>query len=336
MRRVGNLFEAIVEMENLRRGFWRAARGKRHRRDVVAFADALDERLGEMAAGLRSGIHPVGQFHQFEIHDPKRRIITAPAFAERVLHHAIINVCEPHFERWLIPDSFACRPGKGRERAVVRAARFARKFSWRVHLDVRQCFDSIPHDRLRDRLAARFKDPRLLGLFAAIIAGFRGGMGRGLPIGSLMSQHFANFYLGFLDRFVKEDLRIRGYVRYMDDLVLWGNDRSGLVAAEACCREFLANSLGLEFKPAGVVESLRGVDFLGCRILPTHTLLSKRSRRRYLRRVRTLCRAFRLGLIDEEELQARLEAATAFARAADTKSWRFREAVVKSRAVDDP
>lgn len=336
MRRAGNLFEAIIEMENLRRGFWRAARGKRQRREVISFADDLDKRLGDMAAGLRSGTYPVGRFRQFEIHDPKRRIITAPAFAERVLHHAIMNVCEPHFEGWLIDDSFACRPTKGRERAVVRAARFARQSSWRVHLDVRQCFDSIPHDRLRDRLASRFKDHRLLGLFASIIAGFRGGIGRGLPIGSLMSQHFANFYLGFLDRFVKEKLRIRGYVRYMDDLMLWSDDRGRLAAAEARCRDFLTTNLGLEFKPACVIHSARGVDFLGCRILPTHTLLSRRSRRRYGRRIRTLSRAFRLGLLDERGLQTRLEAATAFARAADTRSWRYRDAVINSLPVGDP
>jgi len=336
MRRAGHLFDAIVDAENLRLAFCRAARGKRHRRDVVEFAGALDQRLADMAAGLQTGRFPVGRFRQFEIRDPKRRIITAPAFSERVLHHAIINVCEPHFERWLIADSFACRVGKGRERAVLRAAGFASRFAWRVHLDVRQCFDSIPHDRLRQRLAGRFKDERLVSLFAEIIAGFRGASGHGLPIGSLMSQHFANFYLGFLDRFVKETLRVRGYVRYMDDLVLWDHDRDRLVGVEAGCRRFLTDALALEFKPTTVAASARGLDFLGCRILPTHTLLSRRSRRRYGRRVRLLSRALRLGQLDERGLQARLEAATAFARAADVKSWHFRTAVLQSTLVGDP
>lgn len=336
MRRVGGLFDAIVDADNLRSAFCRAARGKRHRREVAEFAEKLDARLADMAARLLSETLPVGRFRQFEIHDPKRRIITAPAFPERVLHHAIINVCEPHFERWLIADSFACRLGKGRERAVLRAAGFAGRFGWRVHLDVRQCFDSIPHDGLLDRLESRFKDGRLIDLFAAIIVGFRGRTGRGLPIGALMSQHLANFYLGFLDRFVKETLRVHGYVRYMDDLVLWCDDRDRLRAAEAGCREFLRDALGLEFKPATVTQSARGLDFLGCRILPTHTLLSRRSRRRLGRRLRMLSRAFRLGLLDERAYQTRLEAATAFARAADAKSWRFRQAVVESLAVGDP
>lgn len=336
MRRVGGLFDAIVDADNLRSAFCRAARGKRHRREVGDFAGALDARLAAMAAGLLGGTFPVGKFRQFEIYDPKRRIITAPAFSERVLHHAIINVCEPHFERWLIADSFACRFGKGRERAVLRAAGFAGRFGWRVHLDVRQCFDSIPHDGLLDRLKSRFKDGRLIDLFAAIIAGFRGGTGRGLPIGSLMSQHFANFYLGFLDRFVKETLRVRGYVRYMDDLVLWCDDRDRLRVAEAGCREFLREALGLEFKPAAVAPSAHGLEFLGCRILPTHTLLSRRSRRRYGRRVRILARAHRLGLLNEHVLQKRLEALAAFARTANVRSWQFRRTVMKSSMVGDP
>jgi len=336
MHRVGRLFDTIVDAGNLRLAFCRAARVKRHRRDVADFAGALDRRLGDMAAGLQAGTVPVGRFRQFEIRDPKRRIITAPVFSERVLHHAIINVCEPHFDRWLIADSFACRAGKGRERAVLRAAGFARRFPWRVHLDVRQCFDSIPHDRLRERLAGRFKDERLVSLFADIIAGFRGGTGRGLPIGSLMSQHFANFYLGSLDRFVKETLSVRNYVRYMDDLVLWDHGRDRLLEVEAGCRRFLGAVLGLEFKPTTVTLSGRGLDFLGCRILPTHTLLSRRSRRRYGQRVRLLSRAFRLGQVDERGLQTRLEAATAFARAVDVKSWQFRTAVLQSMSVGDP
>jgi len=336
MRRTGNLFDQVVDHDNLRRGFCRAARGKRRRPDVAAFAAGMDANLADMAARLRRGEFPVGRFTQFEIYDPKRRIITAPVFAERVLHHAIMLVCEPCLDRGLVTDTFACRPGKGRKAAVLRAAAFTRRFPWHVHLDVRQCFDSIPHDRLVNRLERQFKDPRLLGLLRGIIAGFRGGLGRGLPIGSLMSQHFANFYLGSVDRFVKERLRVIGYVRYMDDLVLWGPTAATVAANADACRDFLAATLGLEFKPAAAGRSERGLDFLGCRVFPSHTILSRRSRRRYGRRVRGLLRAFRLGLLDEAVLQARLEAATAFARAAGVKSWQFRTAVVQSGPVGDP
>jgi RNA-directed DNA polymerase len=336
MKRVGGIFEQVVHSDNLRLAFCRAARGKRHRPEVAAFAAALDARLASMAAGLQAASFPVGRFTQFEIHDPKRRIITAPCFSERVLHHAIMLVCGPHFDRWLVADTYACRPGKGREAAVLRAAKFSRRFAWRVHLDVRQYFDSIPHRLLINRLERRFKDRRLLEVFRGIIAGFRGGLGRGLPIGSLMSQHFANFYLDALDRFVKERLGIAGYVRYMDDIVLWGGTAGSVSAAAEACREFLGTALDLELKPATSGPSVRGLDFLGCRIFPSHAILSRASRRRYGRRVRVLMRAVRLGLLDEAAAQPRLEAAGAFARAAGARSWQFRSAVLNSLAVGDP
>ncbi len=209
-------------------------------------------------------------------------------------------------------------------------------FAWRVHLDVRQYFDYIPHGLLKNRLERRFKDRQLLEVFRGIIEGFRGELGRGLLIGSLMSQHFANFCLDALDRYVKERLGIAGYVRYMDDIVLWGETAGTVSAAADACREFLATSLDLELKPATSGPSDRGLDFLGCRIFPSHTILSRASRRRYGRRVPVLMRAVRLGLLDEAAPQPRLEAAGAFARAAGARSWLFCSAVLHSIAVDDP
>lgn len=336
MRRMGNLFERILDRDTLRLAFYRAARGKRGRPEIEAFAADAEGRLAAIAKGLRTAKFPLGRFRQFVIRDPKRRIITAPCFEERVVHHAIVGVCEPVFDRWLIDDTFACRVGKGREAAVVRAAAFASRWPWHLHLDVRQCFDSIPHDRLLELLGRRFKDRQLLDLFNRIVGSFRGSVGRGLPIGSLTSQHFTNFYLGWLDRFVKESLRVRGYVRYMDDLVFWGDDRRSLENVQARCREHLAVTFGLDFKASEPGPSSRGIDFLGCRIRSSHVTLSRRSRRRYRRRVKAIHQACRLGLLDERAAQSRLEAATAFAKAAGTRSWRFRDAVLKSVAVGDP
>jgi len=120
MKRMGNLFERIVERDNLRLAFSKALRGKRDRLDARAFASTLDENLRRAADDVASGTFPLGRCRQFVIHDPKERVITAPCFAERVLHHAIMNVCEPVFERWLIHDTYACRIGRGRVAAVVR------------------------------------------------------------------------------------------------------------------------------------------------------------------------------------------------------------------------
>jgi hypothetical protein len=335
MRRAGGLFDHVIDRDTLRAAFARAARGKRSRPCVRDFAARLDERCAEIARGVAAGSFPLGRFRQFVVHDPKRRVITAPEFSERVLHHAIMLVCEPFFERWLVADTFACRPGKGREAAVRRAARFSRGHQWCLHLDVRKCFDSIAHDILLGQLARRFKDRRLLGLFDAVVRSFRGAIGTGLPIGSLCSQHLANFHLGWLDRQIKEGLRVRGYVRYMDDLVLWGDNRETLVRHDETLRGWLAANLRLDFKPATPRRSSDGLDFLGCRVFSTHVGLARRSRVRWRRKVARIRRLERLGGISERAAQRQLEAATTFAAAADARSWRYRTAVLQRSPVDD-
>lgn len=335
MKRQGNLFPMILDRDNLLLAFRKAARGKVTRRPVVAMRENLDQELAAIASALADGRMPGGTAEQFLIHDPKRRVITAPCFHERVAYHAIINVCEPVFDRWLIDDTFACRPGRGREAAVLRAATFATRWPRRARLDVRHYFNSVPHDQLLRMLSKRFKDRRLLNLFEEIVRGFRGSLGKGLPIGSLTSQHFANFYLGWLDRFVKETLRITAYVRYMDDILIWTDSEASLRQTLQRCEEFASEVLRLNFKPPNCGPSSRGVDFLGARVFPTHTTLNRRSRRRFGRRVRTLERAWRLGVVSDSELQQRLESLAAFARGAGVKSWQFRSSVLNSSLVGD-
>jgi len=336
MQRAAHLFESILSGKNLKLAFSNAAKGKRSHADVRSFGDHLPERIKQMSHLLRDGEFPLGRFHQFLIRDPKERVITAPCFDERVLHHAIMNVCEPVFDRWLINDTYACRKGKGREVAIARAASFSKRFEWYLKLDIRKYFDSISHSTLQRLLRRRFKDQRLLQLLDQIIGCYRGTIGYGLPIGSLTSQHLANFYLGWFDRFVKETLRIRGYVRYMDDMILWHDDRAALRRLETQCVAFLAETLSLEPKPMIFQRTAGGVDFLGCRIFPTHVALSRRSKRRWRNRVRILERATRLGLLSESEQQVRLEAATAFAKGAGVRSWRFRTATLQQSTVDGP
>lgn len=337
MKRVGHLFDAIVDRSNLQLAAWKALRGKRRRPEARDYLQHLDARLSELSEGLRGGAFPVGRFQQFVIRDPKERIITAPCFAERVLHHAILNVCEPHFERWLIADTFACRAGRGREAAVERASQYARSHSWFLSLDIRKYFDSISHEVLLSALARRLKDGRVLELFGRIIASYRGDLGRGLPIGSLTSQHFANFYLDRFDRHVKETLRIRGYVRYMDDMVIWGESRAELNGYLDCCTRFVADELRLEFKPTPFVNrTAHGLNFLGVRLFPTHRTLARRSRLRYRRRLRELDRELATESIGERAYQQRATALTAFASGSGISSWRFRRRVLSEPSVSGP
>jgi retron-type reverse transcriptase len=201
VKRAGNLLERITERENLRLAFYRAMAGKRDRADVREFAAHLEGNLQRVADRLtRSGKASIlrsasGAFFgytQFTIHDPKERLITAPSFADRVLHHAVLNVCEPVFERYLIDDTFACRRGKGRVAALQRAVHFSAQNAVALKFDIRKYFDSISHEVLLTRLERRFKDRRLLDLFRQIVGGYHTRAGCGLPIGALTSQHFAN------------------------------------------------------------------------------------------------------------------------------------------------
>jgi len=335
MKRAGRLMERVVDCDNLREAYVRAARGKRAKRDARAFADRLDDNLLELAGELSEGTYTVGPYHRFTIHDPKERLITAPCFRDRVVHHALMRVCDPVFERFLIFDTYACRVGKGREAAVARASEFARRHPWFLKMDICRYFDSIPHATLLALLARKFKDRRLLGIFDRIVASAESSPGRGIPIGSLTSQHFANFYLGWLDRYVKETLRIQGYVRYMDDFVVWGDDRGELRSARDRIATFLERELSLSLKLEPYINRVvRGMDFLGCRVGPGVVRLNRRSRVRFGVRLRALDRLYAEGGIGSGSAQQRATALVAFTSAAGARSWRWRRRVVQSLRVD--
>ncbi|HUY34674.1 MAG TPA: reverse transcriptase/maturase family protein [Pirellulales bacterium] len=334
MQRAGHLFDQALAWNNLREAAARALRGKRHRPDARRFASDLDVRLSSMRVELAAGTYLFGRCHQFVVHDPKQRIITAPDFRDRVVHHALINVCEPVFERWLIDDTYACRRGRGRIAAVLRARCFARRFGYYLKLDIRKYFDSIPHAELLRRLERLFKDPRLLDLFARLVGSFRGSVGRGLPIGALTSQHFANFYLGWFDREVKERWRVKGYARYMDDMVLWGDSAAGLRELRRRAIAFLSDELRLTVKPAHYLNrSQHGLDFLGCRVHPDRLTLNRRSRVRFRRKLAALESMRRRETITPSDLQRRGTALVAYARAAGVNSWQFRQRALRQMEV---
>jgi len=233
-----------------------------------------------------------------------------------LLHHALIGPCEEDFERWLIDDTYACRRGKGREAALRRAEHYAGRQAWFLKLDVRKYFDSIPHATLLAEIARRFRDRRVVALWTRIIKAYAAAPGRGLPIGALTSQHLANFYLAAVDRLTKEELRVPGYVRYMDDMALWG-EQEMLKSARRTLEAYLHDQLGLELKPGWHLQPTRlGMDFLGYRVLPNGSRLNRGSRRRFLRRWNWCERALNEGRIGEGEAQRRVLALTAFVRVA--------------------
>ena len=331
MRRAGGLWGRILDLENLHLAFAKAARGKRARFDAQEFAVGREENLQRLADEMAAGTVAVGVASQFTIYDPKQRLITAPCFRERVLHHALMNVCEPVFERTLIGDTFACRRGKGRIAALLRARQFAARYACFLKMDVRKYFDSVSHEVLMGKLARLFKDVSLLELFRRIIESYASAPGRGLPIGSLTSQHFANFYLGALDRFVKQELAVGGYARYMDDFALWDDDLRRLTGCLGAVTGFLGDELRLTAKPPCFVQRAgQGMDWLGCRVYPGHMTLNRRSRRRFARKLLACEASFAAGQMDECELQRRVQSLVAFTRTRGVSSWQFRRSVLEN------
>jgi len=223
MKRYRDLFDSVIAFENLYRAFRLAARGKQEQPEVVAWRYGLEGRLLDLQERLLAESYRFGPYCAFMVLDPKPRHIVAAPFEDRIVHHAVCNILEPIFERTFIFDSYACRKGKGTHPAVFRLQEFMRSAPGGhvLQCDVRKYFQSVDHAVLKGLIRRKVKDHRLLRLMDSVIdsspANPEVGPGRGLPIGNLTSQLYANVYLDPLDHFVKEQLRGHRYVRYVDD-----------------------------------------------------------------------------------------------------------------------
>lgn len=323
----------IADWTNLSRAFFEAARGKRRRKDVAAFGLDLETQLSRLRAQILSGEIAVGKYRSFRVYDPKPRLIQAPDFRERVLHHAIMAHVGPVIDRGLVFDCYACRAGKGPLAAEKRAHYHARRHPWFCQIDIRGYFASIDHITLIQILERRFKNKGLLALLRRIIGSTPAAPGRGLPIGALTSQYFANLYLAGADRLILEESEAQGYVRYMDDLVWWGESRAAAHAVFEKVSIHIERDLKLEIKlPFRCGRSIHGLCFCGYRILPNRLLLTRRRKQRY-----SLCRqraeqAYARGLISARTLQSHYASAFGMTAHADAASWR-REQLARGRLV---
>ncbi len=303
--------------------FHRAALGMANRAEVRLFRANLYRELAALREAILDGDPRSSPMRAFQIFDPKPRIIHAPVFRDRVLHHAVIAHVGPVLERSLIFDTYACRPGKGTIAAVKRCQHFARRFPWYGQIDIKSYFACVDHGVLMELLARRFKNRGLLGLMSRIVATHETAPGKGLPIGALTSQHLANFYLDGCDRFLGERLKVRGLVRYMDDTVWWADSKAAVRDNLEEAVDFLRDHRRLEIKrPARIGQSAQGLCFCGFRILPSAILLSRRRRQRYAAVRERWERAFREKRIDGRGLQAGYASAFGMTAAADAASWR--------------
>ncbi len=326
--RVGNLWPTIVSFKNLARAARRAALGKRRVAGVARFLADLEPNVLRLQRELEDGSWRPGQAYTFEIHDPKTRTITAAPFADRVVHHALIDVLEPHLERRMLSESFACRRGKGTHRALSQAKKLVRRYPWFLQLDVRKFFESLDHEVVLETFRRVIKDKRVLALLECIVR--TGGKDDvGLPIGNLTSQWACNLVLDRLDHPVKECLRIPGYVRYMDDFALFAPDRARLVSAHGEVRSFLRDELRLELKDRAtkLAPVREGLPFLGWRIHRGTVRLRPENLRRLRARVKHRLWEHRTGRINQEGLLACLRSTTEHLRHGSTlllrRRWLF-------------
>ena len=314
MKRATSLFNQIVSYENVRLAWLKARKGKRSKPVVRNFYKNVNLNLEKVQKNLKSNPPVLSSYTQFTIFDPKERVISVVPFVDRVMHHAIMNVLEPVFERQFIFHAYACRKGKGSHKAVNYAFKKARTHKYFLKLDVRKYFDNIDHLVLKKLLSKIIKDVECLNLIFALIdsygmvvsTGSTTASGKGLPIGNLTSQFFANYYLSLLDHYVLEQLKPCGYVRYMDDFLLFDDSKEKLKIFLTQIENFCKNELILELKPPVLGNCKNGASFLGYLIKSDSVKLTQKSRRRKLAKLKRLNYELKMGWIDEEEYTTRV------------------------------
>lgn len=314
---------AIADWHNVAWAFGRAARGKRGTPAVARALAEPEAAIARVSAALRAGALPVGDFRSFTIHDPKRRIIHAADFLDRVAHHALVRFMEPVFERVLLPSVYACRPGRGLHAAILAAQANARRFAWVMHLDIAHYFPAIDHAVLRAQMRRRFRGDGLR-LVDAVIAAHQPILGRGLPIGALTSQHLANHYLNDADRWCLAQPGIGAHVRYMDDFLLFAPEKGPLLALRDRLGAYLSGCLSLVAKPPLIQRCGRGFLFCGVRVRPHGLRPSARRRRRYRAALGAWQQRWRDGEIDALTLQRAHDSVRAILLPADDPAWRRR------------
>jgi retron-type reverse transcriptase len=257
----------------------KARKNKRYKKEVLEFSANLEENLIELHNELIWQSYKPGRYREFYVYDPKIRLILSLPFKDRVIHQALCNVIDPIFERTFIADSFACRKGKGTLAGVKRNEDFLlnelskHKKVYCLKMDIRKYFYSIDHEALKKLIRKKIRCKRTLGLIDVIIDSTGSP---GIPVGNLTSQLFANIYLNQIDHFIKEELKAKHYVRYMDDMIILNGNKAQLWQLLNEVRQHL-KTLHLELnEKTAVFNSTKGIDFLGYRQFHCNRILRKR------------------------------------------------------------
>lgn len=339
----GNLYADLCSFRNLELAFRNARKGKRHKKAVQDFEFNLEENLLVLKRELETLSYSPRPLRQFPIRDPKTRLISASHFRDRVMHHALINVIQPLFEKRFIHDSCANQVGKGTTKALERFEKFKKKVSkngrpinhtkdnsmiigYVLKADIKHYFDTIDHQILLDSIRRKLKDKKVLWLIQKILDNHASKRpGKGMPIGNLTSQFFANLYLSELDHFVKHELKVKCYIRYVDDFVLLDRRKEGLEECKEKISIFL-KSLRLELHPdkSKVYPLHTGLPFLGFRMFYYHRLLKKSNIRKMEKRIPEFLSALKINEMSHEDVTRSFDSWVGYAKQGNTFNFRKR------------
>lgn len=315
----------IADKTNLQEAFLRAARGKTGKYAVMEFRKNLDANLNALRHQLIEGDFHFGNYNFFTIHDPKKRVICAASFPERVVFHAMMRICHPVFDNYQIFDSYASRVGKGQYKALDRAKYYCQKYIWFAKMDVCKYFDTIDHNVMLHLLSKLFKDPQLLLYFRDLLDSYEAEQGKGVPIGNLTSQYFANHYLATADHFAKEQQGVPAIVRYMDDVLFFAETKESLCEYVGKYTGYLNESLKLALHLPIINKVCYGVPFLGYVVYGERLRLNKRSRRRFVMKMQRMNEVYHLGRIDESKLARQTSCLFAFIDKADSHNFKHKQ-----------
>jgi RNA-directed DNA polymerase len=313
-----NLFNKLITPENLFNAWEDFRRDKKNKEDVLLFEKNLENEIFKLHRELSSETYRHSGYVDFYISDPKHRHIHKAIVRDRVLHHAIMNILYPYYDKVFIHNSFSCRIGKGNHKGVEALRSMVQKESnndtrqvFVLKCDIEKFFDSIDHDILIKILKTRIKDGKLMNLLVEVIESFVSDRStlferRGVPIGNLTSQLFANIYMDTMDQYMKHELKVKHYARYTDDFVIVSKDKKYLTSLIPNIKKFLNTELKLGLHPGKVTirKYTQGVDFLGYVVLPHYTKVRKRTVKRISRRIKEKIILYKSGKLKKEKLDA--------------------------------
>ena len=324
-----NIWEELCTLDNLEFAYKKARKGKASKRYIIEFEKDFYTNLSILRFELMFNFYQPKPLKTFVIKDPKTRIISKSDFRDRIVHHAICNLIEPTFDKSFIFDSYANRKGKGTLKAIQRFEQFKRKVSknnsknsFVFKADIKHYFENINRDILLMQIKSKIQNPNLLRLIQLILNNHQHK--KGMPLGNLTSQFFANIYLDKLDQYVKHKLKVRYYIRYVDDFIILDNSKQKLEALMININNFLIKHLEIQLHSAKskVIPINNGIQFLGYRIFPNHKLLKKPNIRKFNCRLFEQINLYKNNLLNFDKIYNSYLGWQGYAQQANTYSLR--------------